>query len=131
MRVIYCADDVSPANSRLSMRTVRRRRLAELARDPQKRRVGGAGRPHRWRPNEVPDPVTGYGMTDAAAWALVAKSIEDVNVKITKLKLKKPPGCIAYVMNIEIYEYSKTIYIKFEFLTDDNSDFICARSFHT
>jgi hypothetical protein len=107
-----------------------RRQFAALARDPKRRVVGGVGRPHRWRPNQVPADDSGYGMTDAAAWALLAAALEDVNQKLETLPLDKPPGAIGYVMKVRMDHLPKRLYTKFEFFVVAGVGVICGRSFH-
>lgn len=112
------------------MELVLRRQLAALARSPQTRRVGGPDRPHRWRPGEVPDAETGYGMTDAAAWALLASKLEDPTQKLEQIELRIPPMATGYVMKVAAGHLDNRIYIKFEFIVSAGCRLICARSFH-
>ena len=107
-----------------------RRQFAVLARDPKRRVVGGVGRPHQWRPERVPDPESGYGMTDAAAWSLIAAALEDANRELETLQLDIPPGAIGYVMKLQMSHLPKRVYTKFEFIVMAGVGIICGRSFH-
>lgn len=107
-----------------------RERFAALARDPKRRCVGGPDRPVRWWPERVPDPETGFGMTAAAAWDLLACALENPNQELETLTMDKPPGAIGYVMKIPLPNAPKRLYMKFEFIAVAGANVICGRSFH-
>lgn len=106
-----------------------RKTMAQLARKSCTRRVGGIGRPVRWTPESIPDPETGMGMTDGAAWFLIAECLENPKIKMRRIQLDKPPGAIAYAFNV-VLASGHDVYIKFEVLTNATLTIICARSFH-
>lgn len=107
-----------------------RKRFAELARNPAKRFVGGPpDRRSKWYPHEVPDPE-GYGMTDNAAWELVAEVLEDPSQTMESITLHLPKGATAYVFKTWVPHLTKRIYIKFEILVPSSGQKICGRSFH-
>jgi len=104
--------------------------LATLARSSRTRFVGQPPeRPHRWRPYSVPGS-DGNGMTDPAAWELIADCLEDPKQKIETIVLRKPKGATAYVMKIRVPYLPERIYAKFEFVVPASGRKICGRSFH-
>jgi hypothetical protein len=107
-----------------------RKRLAELARNPATRFVGGPpDRRSKWYPHEVPD-AEGFGMTDHAAWELIADVLEDATQVMQTITLHLPKGAPAFVFIISVPQLTKRIYIKFEILVPSSGQKICGRSFH-
>jgi hypothetical protein len=106
-----------------------RLRFAGLARDPKRRCVGAIDRPARWYPERVPDE-SGFGMTDPAAWELLATRLEDSTQTLESVILDKPPGAIGYAMKISLAHLSSRVYAKFEFIVVAGNNAICGRSFH-
>ena len=107
-----------------------RRLLATLARSPATRFVGRPPeRPHHWFPGKVPD-ADGCGMTDPAAWELIAECLEDSRQAMESLTLNVPPGANGYVMKVALPHLQDRIYIKFELLVPCDGRKICGRSFH-
>jgi hypothetical protein len=78
----------------------------------------------------VPGPESGYGMTDPAAWSLLATALEDPSRELETLQLENPPGAIGYVMKIRMDHLPKRVYVKFEFFVVAGVGVICGRSFH-
>ena len=84
-------------------------------------------RPTNWRPGEVRNP---YGMlashfTDAAAWELIASTLESGH-EVETIELRKPPGATGYVMTIDLEPGRAPLYVKLQL----GSGKIIGRSFH-
>jgi hypothetical protein len=77
----------------------------------------------------VPDPE-GYGMTDSAAWELVADVLENASYVMETITLHTPKGAVAYVFKVPVPHLTARIYIKFEILVPSSGQKICGRSFH-
>ena len=104
--------------------------LATLARTSRTRFVGQPPeRPHRWRPQTVPS-ANGYGMTDPAAWELIAERLEDPKQRMEIIVLRQPKGAKAYVMKFRLPHLPRRIYAQFEFVVPASGQKICGRSFH-
>ena len=114
----------------MTMDMLVRRRFAELARGLETRCVGGIDRPHRWKPHEVIDVETGFGMTDPEAWACVARWLEDTSLPLKSAELRQPKGAVGYVLNVNMKHLDRRVYVKFEFIIIAERNFICGRSFH-
>ena len=69
-------------------------------------------------------------MTDAAAWAGVARWLADCKIPLTELQLRIPQGATAYVMKGQISGNKRRVYVKLEFLIMTGSECVCGRSFH-
>ena len=83
--------------------------------------------PTNWRPGEVRDPkgMLASHFTDAAAWELIASTLESDH-EVETVELAKPPGATGYVMMIDLEPGHDPLYIKLQL----GSGKIIGRSFH-
>lgn len=52
--------------------------------------------PCDWSPHVIENPETGMPFSDASAWELICKIVEESPEAFRHLKLQKPPGQIAF-----------------------------------
>jgi hypothetical protein len=81
----------------------------------------------RWEALRVDNVETGLPYGDTGAWALVADSIEDMNIAIRELTLNKPLGAKAYWWLIPRIGRA-SIYVKIQISSGGCS--VLGRSFH-
>ncbi len=74
---------------------------------------------------QVLNPESGLPFTPAGAWAFAADLLESQH-PIAEVALRKPAGCMAYVMKADGGQRRPLIYIKLEL----RGDHVHGRSFH-
>lgn len=52
--------------------------------------------PCRWNPYAIENPETTFPFSDASAWELICRTLDETPELFTEMKLDKPPGQIAY-----------------------------------
>ncbi len=103
-----------------------REELIRLCRHRKTRRVVFTEEaPSDWQPASVAHPEFGGYFTDQGAWEYVADLLETGHV-IKEVTLSKPPGELAYEMNVNLGSHHPNLYIKIQI----KSGFVFGRSFH-
>ena len=74
--------------------------LAEIARlgrySRTRRQDFSPSSPCDWSPHVIVDPETGLPFSDASAWQLICQQLEESPESFHEVKLRKPPGQIAF-----------------------------------
>jgi hypothetical protein len=103
-----------------------RRQLIVLARRANARDTAfSPSRPCEWRPTEVRSELTGYCVTEAWAWELIASQLED-GVVLNEIELLQPPGKKAYWFTFQIATGHPDVYVKLQL----GAGKVIGRSFH-
>ena len=81
--------------------------------------------PHRWYPESVENPETGFPFSPASAWELIVACLERGD-QIEVIEMKKPPGTRGFVMYIQLQTDRSLLYVKLQL----GAGKIIGRSFH-
>ena len=92
-----------------------RETLAEIARlgryASSRRQDFSPSSPCDWSPHVIVDPETGLPFSDASAWQLICKLLDECPESFHEMRLRKPPGQIAFESVLTLPSHD-CIYIK-------------------
>lgn len=90
-------------------------KLAEIARlgryASSRRQDFSPSSPCDWSPHVIVDPETGLPFSDASAWQLICKQLDESPESFHEVRLRKPPGQIAFETVLTLPSHDR-VYIK-------------------